>query len=68
MRPAGTIQGEQERVFLRVSGAFDSERDIESVNIVAGDRTARLAFPERVTNGAQLRAVLELFADQARAG
>jgi hypothetical protein len=28
VRPAGTIQGEQERVFLRVSGAFDNERDI----------------------------------------
>ena len=42
VRPAGTIQGEQERVFLRVSGAFDSERDIEAVNIVAGERIFRL--------------------------
>ena len=42
VRPAGTIQTGQERVFLRVSGSFDSEQDIESVNIVAGDRIFRL--------------------------
>jgi multidrug efflux pump len=42
VRPAGTIQGEQERVFLRVTGAFDSAEDIESVNIVSGDRIFRL--------------------------
>ncbi len=36
VRPAGIIQSEQERVFLRVTGAFDSEGDIESVNIVVG--------------------------------
>ena len=42
VRPAGTIQGEQERVFLRVTGAFDSADDIESVNIVSGDRIFRL--------------------------
>jgi multidrug efflux pump subunit AcrB len=42
VRPAGTIQGEQDRVFVRVTGAFDSESDIESVNIVAGDRIFRL--------------------------
>ncbi|HQR72364.1 MAG TPA: efflux RND transporter permease subunit, partial [Burkholderiaceae bacterium] len=42
VRPAGTMQGEQERVFLRVTGAFDNERDIEAVNIVSGDRIFRL--------------------------
>ena len=51
VRPTGTIQGEQERVFLRVSGAFDSERDIESVNIVAGDRIFRLGDIATVRRG-----------------
>ena len=51
VRPAGTIQGEQERVFLRVSGAFDSERDIEGVNIVAGDRIFRLGDIAKVRRG-----------------
>ncbi|WP_442777373.1 efflux RND transporter permease subunit [Sphaerotilus montanus] len=51
VRPTGTIQGEQERVFLRVSGAFDSERDIEAVNIVAGDRIFRLGDIATVRRG-----------------
>ena len=51
MRPAGVIQTEQERVFLRVSGAFDSERDIEAVNIVAGDRIFRLGDIATVRRG-----------------
>ncbi|MBP9804516.1 MAG: efflux RND transporter permease subunit [Candidatus Accumulibacter sp.] len=51
VRPAGTIQGEQERVFLRVTGAFDSERDIEAVNIVAGDRIFRLGDIATVRRG-----------------
>ncbi len=51
VRPAGTIQGEQERVFLRVSGAFDTERDIEATNIVAGDRIFRLGDIATVRRG-----------------
>ena len=51
VRPAGTMQGEQERVFLRVSGAFDSERDIEAVNIVSGDRIFRLGDIATVRRG-----------------
>ena len=51
VRPAGTIQSEQERVFLRVSGAFDSERDIESVNIVSGERIFRLGDIATVKRG-----------------
>ena len=51
IRPAGTIQGEQERVFLRVSGAFDSAVDIESVNIVSGDRIFRLGDIATVRRG-----------------
>src|SRR5512137_2048744 len=42
IRPAGTIQGERERVFLRVTGAFDTAADIEAVNIVVGGRIFRL--------------------------
>ena len=51
MRPAGIIQSEQERVFLRVTGAFDSERDIETVNIVSGDRIFRLGDIATVRRG-----------------
>ena len=51
VRPAGTIQTGQERVFLRVSGSFDSERDIESVNLVAGERIFRLGDIATVRRG-----------------
>jgi multidrug efflux pump subunit AcrB len=51
VRPAGTIQTGQERVFLRVSGSFDSERDIEAVNLVAGDRIFRLGDIATVRRG-----------------
>jgi len=51
VRPAGTMQGEQERVFLRVTGAFDTERDIEAVNIVSGDRIFRLGDIAKVRRG-----------------
>jgi putative heme iron utilization protein len=42
--------------------------DPDGLDFGAGDRTARLAFPERVTSAAQLRSVLTLLADKARAG
>ena len=51
VRPTGTMHGEQERVFLRVTGAFDSESDIEAVNIVAGDRIFRLGDIATVRRG-----------------
>jgi len=51
VRPSGTMQTAQERVFLRVSGAFDSERDIEAVNIVSGDRIFRLGDIATVRRG-----------------
>jgi putative heme iron utilization protein len=41
--------------------------DPDGLDLVAGDRTARIPFPERVTGAAQLRAVLKRLADQARA-
>jgi multidrug efflux pump subunit AcrB len=51
VRPAGVIQTQNERVFLRVTGAFDSERDIEAVNFVAGERIIRLGEIATVRRG-----------------
>ncbi|HVN36194.1 MAG TPA: efflux RND transporter permease subunit [Casimicrobiaceae bacterium] len=51
VRPAGVMQTDNERVFLRVTGAFDNERDIESVNFVAGDRIIRLGDIATVRRG-----------------
>ncbi len=51
LRPSGVLQTEKERVYLRVSGAFDDERDIENVNIVAGDRVIRLGDIAKVRRG-----------------
>ena len=49
--PAGTIQTDLERVFLRVTGAFDSERDIEALTFVAGGRLIRLGDIATVRRG-----------------
>ena len=51
LRPAGVIQAENERVYLRVTGAFDNERDIEAVNISSGDRIYRLGDIAKVVRG-----------------
>ena len=40
--PSGTIQTGDEKLFLRVSGAFDSEASILAVNFVANGRLVRL--------------------------
>ncbi|WP_431282299.1 efflux RND transporter permease subunit [Humitalea sp. 24SJ18S-53] len=42
VRPAGVVQTGEERLSLRVSGAFESEQDLLAVNFVAGDRIIRL--------------------------
>lgn len=42
--------------------------DPDGLDLAVGDRTARVAFPERVTGASQLRAVLKELADRARAG
>jgi multidrug efflux pump subunit AcrB len=42
VRPAGVLQTGDERLSLRVSGAFDSELDILDVNFVADGRIIRL--------------------------
>jgi multidrug efflux pump subunit AcrB len=49
--PAGVMQTEQERVFLRVSGSFDNEKDIEELTVVAGDRVFRLGEIATVRRG-----------------
>ena len=46
----------------RISGL-----DPDGADLTAGDRTARLAFPQRVTSATALRQVLVEFAKQARA-
>ncbi|GMW05296.1 MAG: efflux RND transporter permease subunit [Gammaproteobacteria bacterium] len=51
IRPAGVMQTATERVFLRVSGAFDSEADVADVNFVAGDRIFRLGDVATVRRG-----------------
>ncbi|MEX3978714.1 efflux RND transporter permease subunit [Paraburkholderia sp. EG287A] len=51
IRPTGVLQTGQERVFFRVTGAFDSERDIESVNLVLGGRIVRLGDIATVRRG-----------------
>src|SRR5215470_3907818 len=40
--PAGTIQTGDEKIALRITGAFTSERDIMDVNLVANGRLIRL--------------------------
>jgi multidrug efflux pump subunit AcrB len=49
--PSGTIQTDRERVFLRVTGAFATEDEIASVNIVAGERIFRLGDVATVRRG-----------------
>jgi len=51
VQPSGVIQTPSERVFLRVTGAFDSEHAIEAVNFVAGDRIVRLGDIATVRRG-----------------
>ena len=50
VRPASS-RPTSERVFLRVTGAFDNERDIEAVNFVSGDRIFRLGDIATVRRG-----------------
>jgi len=51
VRPAGVLQTGDERIFLRVSGAFDSEDDIKAVNLVVGDRLVPLTDIAQVRRG-----------------
>ena len=49
--PAGVMQTEEERVFLRVSGEFDDEQDIEALTVVAGERIFKLGDIANVRRG-----------------
>ena len=49
--PQGVVQTGDEKILVRVSGAFRSERDILSVNFVANGRMIRLGDIARVTRG-----------------
>jgi len=51
VRPAGVLDTRQERVMLRVSGAFDNEEDIRSFNFRVGDRNVRLGDVATVRRG-----------------
>ncbi|WP_245333880.1 efflux RND transporter permease subunit, partial [Bradyrhizobium guangdongense] len=51
VRPAGVIQTGQETISVRVSGGFQSERDLAGVNFVAGGRTLRLSDIAQVRRG-----------------
>lgn len=51
VRPSGMIQTPEERISLRVSGAFQSEADLLQVNFPVGDRMVRLADIATVRRG-----------------
>ncbi|MBS7545856.1 efflux RND transporter permease subunit [Ancylobacter oerskovii] len=51
VQPAGTIQTGDETLALQVSGAFDSERDIENINFAVDGRMLRLADIATVRRG-----------------
>ena len=49
--PAGVVQTADEKILVRVSGAFRSEQDVLGINFVAGGRMIRLGDIARVTRG-----------------
>jgi multidrug efflux pump subunit AcrB len=49
--PAGVLQTGNEKILVRVSGAFQSEQDLLDVNFVANGRTIRLGDIAHVTQG-----------------
>ena len=49
--PAGVVQTADEKILVRVSGAFRSEQDILSVNFVSNGRIIRLGDIAHVTRG-----------------
>jgi multidrug efflux pump subunit AcrB len=49
--PAGVVQTGDEKILIRVSGAFRSDQDILGVNFVANGRIIRLGDIARVTRG-----------------
>ena len=51
VQPAGTIQTGDEKLSLRVSGAFRSEQDLLNINFAAGGRVLRLSDIAQVRRG-----------------
>ncbi len=51
VRPAGIIETGDERISLRVTGAFRSEQDILDINFVAGGRMIRMSDIASVRRG-----------------
>ena len=51
VQPAGVLQTGDERIFLRVSGAFEAERDIGAVNLAVGERIIPLSSIAQVRRG-----------------
>ncbi len=51
VRPSGIVETGQERLAIRVSGAFANEQDIRNVNFVIGDRVFRLGDIAEVRRG-----------------
>ncbi len=49
--PSGAIQTSEERLSVRVSGAFSTEDDVRNVNLAVGDRMVRLADIATVRRG-----------------
>lgn len=49
--PAGTVQGESRQVPLRVTGQFDTVREVEALRLNIGGRTVRLGDGARVWRG-----------------
>ena len=51
VRPTGVLQTGDERIFLRVSGAFESEADIKAVNLAVGNRLVPLSDITSIRRG-----------------
>ncbi len=49
--PAGTIQTGDEKLLLRVTGAFESEQDLRNINFVANGRMIRLRDIAEIRRG-----------------
>ncbi|MCZ7566587.1 MAG: efflux RND transporter permease subunit [Burkholderiales bacterium] len=51
VRPSGVVQTGEERIFLRVTGAFETEEDLNKVNFRVGDRLLPLSDIATVRRG-----------------
>ncbi|MDB5368341.1 MAG: family transporter, partial [Rhodospirillales bacterium] len=49
--PAGVVQTSDEKILVRITGAFQSEQDLLAVNFMVGGRAIRLSDIARVTRG-----------------